>query len=64
MAWYAGARRILTKPAELADYLEALEKEIPDPWVTFMRGQSLSEDLSTASRRAWSSSGQCSQPAM
>lgn len=50
MAWYAGSRRILTTPAELAEYLEALEKEIPDPWVTFMRGQSLSENLATASQ--------------
>lgn len=50
MAWYAGARRILSKPGELAAYLELLEKEVPDPWVTYMRGQTLCESIGTVSQ--------------
>lgn len=50
MAWYAAARRILTRPGELAAYLELLEREIPDPWVTYLRGRTLSESAVTLSQ--------------
>lgn len=49
MAWYAGARRVLTKNEDFAAYLELLERELPDPWVTYMRGRTLSESLATLS---------------
>ncbi|QYK47215.1 MAG: tetratricopeptide repeat protein [Phycisphaeraceae bacterium] len=50
MAWYAAARRILTRPGELASYLELLEREIPDPWVTYLRGRTLAESSATLSQ--------------
>lgn len=50
MAWYAASRRILTNPSELAAYLELLEREIPDPWVTYLRGRTLSESAVTLSQ--------------
>lgn len=50
LAWYAGTKRVLNRPGDLAQYLELLEREFPSPWVTYMRGLTLAENPATMSQ--------------
>lgn len=49
-AWYAGSRRVLSRPGEMNAYLENLEREVPDQWVTFLRAQTFTDAPATLSQ--------------